>query len=675
MLQKTLLFLLFFETLQKTMIGSKIKWGKLLPTTTLHLLSIFVMLSFEGSGLANNIIIDSLKQNLLVSNGTEMVGTMSELCWEYRFVNSDSSLVYGNKALKLARQLNDRKGIAQSLNDLGIVFIDQGNYEHALSDFSEALIIRQSLNDSAGIASLYNKMGIVHQKQGNLKSALRNQMDALEIYEKMGHQRWVSYSLNNIAIINFNIGNLETSLDYHQKALGIRNTLKDEYGIANSLGNIANVLLALQREDEAIKFYSEALEIFRKLDNKEAVSVQLSNLGALYFSRSEYNKALMNLLESLALREELGDKKAIASSMIKIGEVHMEKGDYSKAEYYLGKASTLADEINVSYELIQSYLDLSRLYGIMGEKDSVLKYLNLFASAKDSVYNTRLEEQIIDAQTKYDVERKNKDLQLLKSEAELTDTRLEQRKTEIWLLLFVIISISGTAVFLFYRRKQKQKQALDAAAIFHNEKLVNTVINVQEAERRKIARELHDGIGQTLAGIKINLINTAGLSGNEKPSSTVVGMLDDAADELRSISHQMMPKELEQFGLLPAIKGFLDLRLRNTDIFFSFEHLKMEERLEPGVELGVFRVVQELTANIVKHSGAKLMNVQLLRRNKNLILIVTDDGKGFELKKIKDGGIGLMNIESRVEALKGIVNFVSSPENGTEVTIRIPLYE
>ncbi len=645
-----------------------------LLTTACILPTLVILLLFESSGLANNTIIDSLKQNMAKTQGAELVSTMNELCWVYRFVNSDSSLVYGNKALVLAKQLDDRKGVAQSLNDLGIIFIDQGNYEYALQNFSEALRIRKYLNDSAGIASLYNKMGIVYQKQGDLKLALENQMDALEIYEKMGHQRWVSYSLNNIAIINFNLGNLDTSLEYHLKALEIRKALKDEYGIANSFGNIANVMLAMQREDEAIEYYSQALAIFLKIDNKEAVSVQLSNVGALYFSRSEYDKALMNLLESLALREELGDKKAIASSMLKVGEVHMEKGDYAKAKYYLGQARILADEINVSSELVQSYLDLSRLYSLTGEKDSVLKYLNLYAFTKDSVYNIRLEQQIVDAQTKYDVVRKNKDFQLLKSDAELNQAKLEQRKTEIWLLLFVIISISGAAIFLFYRRKQRQKQALDAATIFHNEKLVNTVINVQEAERRKIARELHDGIGQTLAGIKINLINSANSLGNEKPSPEVVGMLDNAADELRCISHQMMPKELEQFGLIPAIEGFLDLRLKNTDIFFTFEHLKMDERLEPGIELGVFRVVQELTANVVKHSGAKLMNVQLLRRA-NLILLVTDDGKGFERGNLQNGGIGLMNIESRVEAMKGIVNFVSSPGNGTEVTIRIPLNE
>ena len=638
---------------------------------SLFLILLLLCASLDGGAA----VIDSLKKSLLLENEENQVKIMCDLCWEYRFVDSDSAIYYGDKAYNLAQQLNDQIGIAQSLNDLGIIYIDHGRYDDAINNFNNALEIRLTLNDSSGLASLYNKIGIVLQKQGKLKEALDFQLNALEIYEGLNHELWIAYSMNNIAIINFNIGNLQTSLEYHKKGLELRKRLNDDYGVAGSYGNIANVLFALGDTNAAISNYKDALEICRKIENKEAESVQLTNLGAMYIAKSQYNKALKYLEASLVIRNELDDKKAISSTMIKIGECYMNMEDYDKAYIYLNKANKVANQIDVNEELVQSYLDLTRLFNKMNEADSAFKYLNLYAIVKDSVYKIRLEQQIIDAQTKYDVERKNKDLELFKSKTELNETQLRQRKTEIWLLVIVIVSVIGSAIFTIYRRKLKQKEAIDAARIYHNEKMIGAVIAGQEEERRKIARELHDGVGQNLAGVKINWINAIESPDQDTVSSDIILMLDKVISELRSISHQMMPKELEQFGLVPAFNGFLELMLSKTQIFYKFEQLNINGRFDPKVELGVFRVLQELTGNIIKHSGAKTMTVQLINRKNNLILLVIDDGKGFDTKKHIGNGIGLINIESRVEALKGKMNFESFIGKGTEVTIRIPINE
>ncbi len=617
--------------------------------------------------------IDSLKSRLATVSEAEKAKILCDLCWEYRFVSADSALHYGNRALTIATKNSNRQGQAQAYNDMGIIYLDIGSFETALDFFGKSMLIREEMGDSMGMASLYNKNGIVFQKKGELNKALENQLKALEIYEFMKHERNVSYCLNNIAIISFNIGNLETSLKYHERALRIRKKLNDEYGVAASFGNIANVLDAMGKTNEAIINYEQALEIFRKLEDKEAVSAQLSNLGEIYITKTQYQKALVYLNESLNLREMLGNKKAIASSMLKIGEIFINLKDYEKAYYYINKARVLAVEIDVIEEIVQSYFDLTKLFNLVGEVDSTYKYLNLYTITKDSVYNARLNQQLIDAQTKYDVEQKDKDLQLFKSKTELGETQLKQKKTEIWLLIFVIISIIGAAIFIIFRRKQKQKEIMNTATIYHNEKMMLAVINGQEDERRKIARELHDGVGQTLAGIKLNCMNLSDEVDKGKVQLDILHMLDNASSEVRNISHQMMPKELEQFGLVPAIEGFLELRLKNTELLYNFQHLNMNKRLNNMVELSLFRILQELTGNIVKHSDAKTINVQLLNRNKNIVLIVADDGKGFDTEEYLGNGIGLMNIESRVEALKGNMNFESSPDNGTEVTIRIPI--
>jgi signal transduction histidine kinase len=618
---------------------------------------------------------DSLLNVANNSSGHQKVKALCDLCWEYRLINSDTALMFGHQALNISRLSGDKAGIAQSYNDMGIIYLDKGSLNKALEYFTNSLILRDELSDSVGIAASYNKIGIVYQKQGKLDLALENQMDALKIYEALNKNLWISYTQNNIAIINYNIGNLETALEYHHRALSTRLKLNDEYGVASSYCNIANVELALFDTLPAIKNYENALRIFRIMKDREAESVQLANLGGIYLNQKDYSRALISLNKSLEIREGLKDKKAIASSLLKLGRLYLETGEYQQAYAFLSRAMTLSSEIGVIAEQIQSYNDLSKLFISIGNKDSSYKYLDLYTLTIDSLYSARLDQQIIDAQTKYDVERKDKDLELYRSKTELAESKLKLRKLGIWLLTFMVISISGLAVFMLYRRKQKQKEALDRAKIIHKRKMIKAVIDGQEVERRKIARELHDGVGQTLSGIKLGWSNLQNHSEAKSKNEGIDVMIDNAVDEVRNLSHQMLPKELEQFGLLPAIEGFLQHRFDGEEINFEFQHFKLEGRLRAEIELGAFRIVQELCGNVLKHAKADNLSIQILRRSKNLVIILHDDGIGFDPDNIKSDGIGLMNIESRVDALKGFVNFESSAGKGTEVTIRIPLDE
>ncbi|HNW53232.1 MAG TPA: tetratricopeptide repeat protein, partial [Bacteroidales bacterium] len=169
----------------------------------------------------------SVEKILKAKPDSNKVKQLSDLCWNYRFISSDSALLFGEQALKLAREINFRKGIAQAYNDMAIIYMDKSSFRSADNYLSEAMKIRQQLNDQPGIASLHNKLGIIDQKQGRLKDALQHQIEALKIYRKLGEDKWIGYSLNNIAIIHQNLGNLDNALKYHQEALRYRIKLKD----------------------------------------------------------------------------------------------------------------------------------------------------------------------------------------------------------------------------------------------------------------------------------------------------------------------------------------------------------------------------------------------------------------------------------------------------------------
>jgi len=639
--------------------------------STTFIFYLFIQLS-PIKGLSNDRV-----QNIMNAKAdTNKVKILSDLCWEYRFKSTDSAMIFGQQALQLASQLNYQRGIAQAYNDMAIILIDKANFRSATNYLNEAMKIRQQMNDSLGIAALYNKLGIIAQKQGRLKDALQNQIDALKIYQDLKLEKYIGYSLNNIAIIHQNLENHEKALEYHEKALEYRIKLKDQEGEATSYGNMANLFSHMHDTVQAINYYEKALALSRELKKDELICANLSNIANIYMGRKEFNKALELFNESLRIKEKIGDPKGISSTLSRIGSVYTETGRFKEAAATLNRSLKMAENAVVLEEELSALLGLAKLKALTHQTDSSFILTRQYIALKDSVYDTRLKQQILDVQTQYETDKLEQDLYLVKKDKEVTEIKLQQRKTEIWLLIFVIISISGAGIFLFYRHQQRQKAMANAERIKEQEARINAVFQAQEEERRRIAKELHDGIGQTISAIKMNYQSLSGKAAEKElvPEFEKIGkMLENAGAEVRSISHQMLPKELEQFGLVPAVEGMLSQNLENAPLKYQFEHSGFTERIGNHIELAMFRILQELISNAMKHSKANLLTVQLVKLKSHVVLNVSDNGIGFDVGGQEKSGIGLLNIASRIDAIKGHLHYESSPGKGTTVTIRTPI--
>ena len=618
----------------------------------------------------------SIQQILRAKPDTNKVKSLSDLCWDYRFKSADSALIFGNQALQLAIGINYPKGIAQAYNDMAIIFIDRANYRSASKYLSESMKIREQLNDLPGMASLYNKLGIIDQKQGRLKEALENQISALKIYRKLNQDKWIGYSLNNIAIIHQNLGNLDKALKYHREALEYRIKLNDQEGEATSYGNMANLYAKMHDTIQAVEHYEKAIALSRKLKKDELISANLSNISNIYMGQKKYDKAMKLFAESLQIREKIGDSKGISSTLSRMGTVYTETGRFKEAANALNRSLEIARKISVVDEELSALLGLAKLKALTHKLDSSFVLMKMYISVKDSVYDTRLKQQILDVQSQYETDKLEQDLYLIKKDKEFTEVKLQQRKTELWLLIFVMISIIGAAIFLFYRHQQRQKAVLNAERISQQETRLNAVFQAQEEERRRIAKELHDGVGQTISAIKMNYQSLSGKAAEKElvPEFEKIGkMLENAGTEVRNISHQMIPKELEQFGLVSAVEGMLNLNLENAPVHYQFEHSGFTERIANHIELVIFRVLQELVSNVIKHSGANQLTVQLVKLKTHVVLNVSDNGIGFDVERKEKNGIGLLNIASRIDAIKGNLHYESDSGKGTSVTIRTPI--
>lgn len=242
------------------------------------------------------------------------------------------------------------------------------------------------------------------------------------------------------------------------------------------------------------------------------------------------------------------------------------------------------------------------------------------------------------------------------------------------LVIFIEIFVLTVAMAHKYYLLMLENSNYQNAIIIEKERGLKALIDAQESERSKIARELHDGVVQQIGSVilksrnlltKLNLLET-----NE--SKEMLESLENSNKDLRTISHQMMPRALKELGIISALKDLLEGSLGYTNINYSFEHFNISERLSKKNEITIYRVSQELINNIIKHSKATEVSFQLFNSNNTIILIVEDNGVGFSSENHKKG-IGLLNISSRLDLVNGEVNFEPSPKSGTLVTIKIPL--
>lgn len=619
-------------------------------------------------------IIDSIESLIPFQKDSTLAKSYNELTWQYRTIDQDNAIVYGNKAIDLGSKINFSKAVAQAYNDLGIIYYDQQDFTSALASYKKAFDIRLTLSDQKGIGALYNKIGIIYQKESKFDSALLYAQKALEIYEKLNDKIGISYSLNNIGIVNQNVGNLDEALKYQQQSIAIKEEIHDKLGLAGSYVNVGNIFLLKKDIPKAQEYFEKAETMTRQIGNPEYLSNSLNNLASLYQKTGDYRKALPLAQESFDIRTKLEDTKGQVSCLANMGSILSSDKQYALAEskYMLGLklADTLASCLGEKAKL---YDGLSQLYELTGDYKKSMKMARLTVKLNDSIYTDGMNKRFSEMETKFQTAKKDKQIQ---------EQQFELTKKQYW--LYGSIGFATLLILLgysFYRRyKLKQEKRLQLEVMKQQDMATKAIIHAEENERRRIAAELHDGVGQMMSAAKMNLsaIENEITFKNEAQRTyfdKVISMVDESCKEVRSVSHQMMPNALLKSGLASAVKEFLD-KIDHRIIKINLHAEGLHERLNSNTETVLYRVIQECVNNVIKHSGANNLDISLIKDADGVAVTVEDNGRGFDATdKQKFEGIGLKNIISRVAFLKGTVDFDSSPGKGTLVAIHVPIVQ
>ena len=635
---------------------------------TLALLFYCFQISFSQNKKA---IIDSLKITLQTKKDTSLIKTLDEISWQFKAINIDSALNYAKKSIILAERLEYDKLTALVYNTLATVYEAKSELDSALYFHKKSLTIKINTNDSIGIANTYNNLGIIYDEKGKYLTSLKNYFKALNIYENQNapYDR-VSLVYVNIGIVYKKQKEFNKALSYYHKAIEIYKKNKYKVGEIITISNISSIYLELKDYDTAIKYSKEAAKGFKDLGYSRYITYMDHNIAIAKTGQSKFYEAIAIYKKIIPKFKEENNWFELADAKIGLSNTYFKINNFKKANKELQETLRISRKNEFKEKELRVFSLLSKVSFKMNKYKEAYNYLSEYDKKKDSVFEKEKTKSILELETKYQSEKKEKEL--LKARTEKAETELALTKSKGW--IFILMASLLITVFLFFGISQRIKRKNQEAIVKEKERGFKAIIDAQEEERSKIARELHDGVVQQIGSVilksrsilkKMNLLQF-------EESQELLKILENSNQDLRNISHQMMPRALKELGVISALNDLLSGSLSYLDINYSLEHFNIKERLPEKIEVTIYRIVQELINNIIKHSKATEVSVQLFNANDTVILIVEDNGVGFAKEKNKKG-IGLLNISSRLDIVNGNVNFEPSPKSGTLVTIKIPL--
>ncbi len=636
-------------------------------------------------------VIDSLikESNKPSTHDSVKIKLFGDIAWEYMGSDMNKALDFANKELSYATKANRQGDIAQAESDIGSIYNRKSIFDTALIHYNKALVIREKLKQDVKIAGIYTNIATVLMRQSKFEEALAINFKSLKIFEKTGDELKQAISLGNIGNLYYELEQNKPAEQFYRKSLALARKTNHLITQGNDLVNIGGIKFeyGVQQDkivnpvelDSALSYFLEAEIILKKLNATYNLSAVYNNLGRIYFIKNDFGKALKFYENGLDARILLEDKFGIGLSYINLAETEKQLGNNSKNIEYLTKASNIFLSLKNYINLKQAYGKLAEAYELKKDYPLSLKFHQLYANYKDSVYNEDNAKQMAEMQTKYDVEKKDLELSKNKAELEAKEKQAFIKNIIIAAVLSLIILLCIVGV-LFYRKKQVEQQAkLDLEIANQKELRTKAILDAEEKERRRIAQDLHDGVGQLLSAAKLNLSNleskiTIETEEQKVAMQNALTLVDDSVKEVRAVSHNMMPNTLIKLGLGSAVREFITKLGNAPTLKVDLEIVGLDTRLDNQVETVLYRVIQEIVNNIIKHAKASQISMQLIRHDTELNIMIEDNGVGFDTNKLDTfDGIGLKGIQTRIEFLNGSVHFDSSIGRGTTVIIDIPL--
>jgi len=590
----------------------------------------------------------------------------------------DSAVHYANHALKISLEQKNNSGIEFSYKQLGNDYYAKGEYHDAEKSFNSSLEYAKLLNNPILISQAYNNLGGTNLVLGNMEKAVGYFLDALKLKEANNDEKGIAMACNNIANAYRKLMKPRMALDFQLRSLKIKEKLNDKPGIALSYGNLGNIYHDLHDTVKAIRCYTKSLEMLKGSKDDLLIGSQYNSIGFIYLEKKDYANAEKYFNASLKHKQLSGNKSSLSGIYINLGTLYLDKNEPEKAEMYFMKALAISQETGEKEDIAEANKGLAEVSRQRKDFEKSLKYMMDAEKTKDSIYNIASSTAIAEMQTKYETEKKEASIRLLQKENELKD--IKYKKTVfMFISLFVFVAAVLIIIYTYsYLKRHKKVEQLRAEAEY---KRINAIVNAQEEERKRISAELHDGLGQVLSAVKLNVSMLKDDLGQNATTlsqyNTAMLLLDQSCNEVRNMSHSMMPAILVKMGLKEALRELAGA-INNTGVLkVMVDDKELNDEPAELIKIHLYRIVQELLNNILKYANATEVQIQFSKDSQGLGLMIEDNGKGFDTAVLNNSnGLGWHSIQSRIALLKGQIEVDSKPATtGTAVFVSVPVVD
>lgn len=597
-----------------------------------------------------------------------------------RWIKPDSSMMLLQKAETLSTQIRYVNGIAKSLMNMGITAMSQDNYKQSFVYYQQAYPYCKISTNKSYLTTLFINIGTTYYYQGMYDKAATVEYFTLQ-YLKQKNIIDANYAMiyANIAAVMLTSEQYQKALDYTREGEAVARKYKLYNPLTYILNNKGTAYQKLHQPQRAFQEFSEALEISRQHRYKEEEQVQLTSLGDLMIDADQPEKALKYFEQSLHVSDSTNPYFGSILPNYHIGLAQLKLKNYPAAERALVSAEKRLQQFGIHDNEAGIYKAMADLYEQTGRYKEALEKYHTYTKLNDSLLGKDKMKAIAQLELKYNSAQKDKSL--AEKELLISTQQNELQQKNIWIAIaagsIVLLFLFIIGIYRNYRNKQKiqsdrihilqqQREILQLKSIMHGE----------EQERTRLARELHDGIGGMLAAIRMHLSITQkrAADGKNVDAEPIIHMIDDAINDVRKTAHNLMPDILLRHGLIQSLRIYCANITSGTGLHVDLQVHNEISGFDTSAELHIYRIVQELIQNTIKHAQATEVIIQIRQLEDALVIMVEDNGTGFD-KDETASGIGMKNLQSRVQTLHGILSVESEKDHGTTTYIEFNLHE
>lgn len=603
---------------------------------------------------------------------------LSNLSYNQQFISDSSLYRQINKEAILANQkIKDTAAIGAIYWDLAYFLENRIAYDSAFYYYSEALNLFKQINYIDDVGYMYLNMAGIQMKIKDYIGSEANTVKAIEYYKTLENNNQQLYrSYNLLGIILTDLKDYEKSLAYYNEALfyleKIPNSYIDEASVIN---NIGVTYRNYKQYDKAIENFEEVLSTNNVLTKRPSLyALALSNLATSKLYKRDTSNVRNLFDQAIKIKKKENDLGSIAASYYNYAELEAFAHDTTAAIHKAKVAEKFAIEGESNERLLKTWQYLAIL-----DKNNASDYFEKFTKLNDSLLTEERKQQNKFARIRFETDEFIAENIVLESEKEVLS-----KQKQIWIGIAAGFFLLGLSIYIIINQRAKnQKLRFDQQQQINNQEIFNLMLmqkqkvdEVKRLEQKRISEELHDGVLGKMLGARMILtgLNKRATDEAIQEKSKALGSLQEIENEIRSISHELSHSAYQKISNFTDSVETLLASNRNTEIktIFHFNEDENWDSLAGEIKINVYRIIQETFQNAIKHAKCSFFEITFYRNDEQFNVIMSDNGIGYNVNKGRKG-IGIRNITSRIDKLKGTFHIDSTEGKGTTISLNIPI--